>query len=256
MRACREAGARKREHTMNTATVPLVETHAHLDILESIVELQIREGVRYALLIDRQWKRALATVRAHPQRTGALLHFNPRADSLSELEKTIRANPGVVQGIKLHPSMDRYEVSARELDDVFAVAEGCGVLVASHTDAQSPAGRFRPIMDRRPTLRFIAYHACPGPEAFELVNAFANVYIDTSFTAWGRAFQQQALAAIGKDRILFGIDSPLGFPCANGAYGPHYRDAAREVAEFYDSDSEVCEAVFHRNAARLLNMAF
>jgi predicted TIM-barrel fold metal-dependent hydrolase len=234
--------------------MPLIEVHAHLDILDTIVELQVREKLTYALLIDRDWKRAVRTVRANAAHTGALLHYNPGGDSLAELEKTVAANPGVVRGIKLHPSMDNYDIAPAVLSDVFAVAQRHNVLVASHTDARSPAGKFEPIMARYPDLTFIAYHAYPGPEAFALVNKYPNTYIDTSFTAWGKAFQQEALAAVGKDRILFGIDSPLGFPQKDGVYGLHYRDAAREVAAFYDNDPDVCEAVFSRNAMRILGV--
>jgi predicted TIM-barrel fold metal-dependent hydrolase len=239
---------------VDIASIPLIEVHAHLDILDTIVELQLREQLTYALLIDRDWQRAIRTVRAHPKTTGALLHFSPGADSLAELERTIAAHAGTVQGVKLHPSMDHYAVDVSLLDGVFTVAEQAGVLVASHTDPQSPAGRFEPLMAKHPDLRFIAYHANPGPEAFALVKSYPNVYIDTSFTAWGKSFQQQALAAVGRDRILFGIDSPLGFPQTDGVYGLHYRDAAQEVAGFYDNDPAVCDAVLHGNAERLLGL--
>jgi predicted TIM-barrel fold metal-dependent hydrolase len=239
---------------MDIATMPLIEVHAHLDILDSIVGLQVREKLTYALLLDRDWERVIRTVKAHPGRTGALLHYNPASNTLPKLEQAIRANPGVVRGIKLHPSADNYDISVATLGGVFDVALRCSVLVASHTDPRSPAGSFEPLMAAHPQLTFIAYHANPGPDAFALVKRYRNVYIDTSFTAWGRQFQQQALKTIGRERILFGIDSPLGFPQKDGVYGLHYRDAAREVAAFYDNDPVVVEAVMFRNAARLLGL--
>ncbi len=161
-----------------------------------------------------------------------------------------------MKGIKLHPSMDHYEIGVDVLDEVFAIAERRNVLVASHTDASCPAGTFGPVMKVHPEATLILYHAHPGPEAFAVVNSHPNVYIDVSYLAWGKAFQQQALAAVGRDRILFGIDPPLGFPQKDGVYGLHYRDAAREVAEFYDNDPEVVEAVLHRNAERMLGLSF
>ena len=80
------------------------------------------------------------------------------------------------------------------------------------------------------------------------------MYLDVSFTAWGKDFQQKALKAVGKDKILFGIDSPLGFPTDTDSLLPHFRQAAKEVAAFYNFDRETVESVFYKNAIRLLNL--
>jgi len=236
------------------STIPLIETHCHTGWESNIIELQKTENLRYALLIDDNWPRVIALARKDLAHRGALLALNPTKQSIDELRKVIMDNRDAVKGIKLNPSADAYTADMTTLDSVFALANEMGVILVTHTDASSPAGRFGPVLAKHPRTTLILYHACPMDEAFALVKKYHNVYIDVSFTAFNKDLQQAALKQTGRKKIVFGIDSPLGFPQKDGRCLPHYRDAAAEVGAFYGHDKDVVEHVLYRNAMHMLKL--
>jgi predicted TIM-barrel fold metal-dependent hydrolase len=236
------------------ATMPIIETHCHVGWVTNIVELQQTEKLRYALLIDGDWARVIALVREDLEHRGALLAYNPTKQSTEDLRQAISANKDAVKGIKLNPSADNYKPGLEALDSVFALANETGVIVVTHTDSSTRSGLFGPVLEKYPRTTLILYHACPMDEAFALVNKYRNAYIDVSFTAFNKELQQAALKQIGRKKIVFGIDSPLGFPEKDGRCLPHYRDAAREVGAFYGDDKDVVEHVLYKNAMRILKL--
>lgn len=243
-------------------TLPLIETHCHVGItgkasFENLKDLQEEENIAYALIIGKDINGIINNCSKYPEETGALLWINP-GDTINykNLLTTISKNSNVVKGIKLHPNVDHYLVSSELLDSVFWLVNKKDILLVSHTSDTkwSKAEMFAPLMQKYPNTKFILYHATPLDDCIKLVNKYSNVFIDVSYTAWGKEIQQKALAEMGKEKILFGIDSPLGFKTENDKFLPHYRDAAREVAGFYDFDRDVVEHVLYKNAAKLLGV--
>ena len=241
--------------------MPLIDVHCHGSLggklafqINDLVAVQRQEHMRYVLMIIHNTPVEIAAVRQNKDMLGALLWVDPKEkDYLAKLEQFARENRDILRGFKLHPTGAAFDIKPELLDGLFALANREHLIIVTHTDnGRSKAGQYRPLLDKYPDTRLILYHSSPAAEAFELANTFPNVYIDVSFLAWGKTFQQAALRAIGSKKILFGIDSPLAFPMQDGKPGPHYRAAAMEVAAFYDNDREVVQDVFYRNAERLL----
>ena len=237
--------------------LPAIEMHSHITDAAGIA-LMRRERLRYALIMDTDNHAAMEAARANADLLGALVWLNPaKAGWMDEATRYLAAYPDVLKGFKLHPDGDHYRASLDVLGPLFELANRYGLMIQSHTSDQSGncnAGLFAPIMQAYPKTTFIAIHGCPAEEAFALVNAFANVYIDTSYTAWGAGYQKRALVAAGQQRIVMGLDSPLGFPSKDGKVEPHFRDAIREICGFYDDDPDVAECVMYGNARRILGL--
>lgn len=237
--------------------LPAIEMHSHI-IDPAGIALMRQERLSYALIMHPDNCAAMEAARQNRDLLGALAWLNPTKPGWrDEAVRLLAQYPDMFKGFKIHPDMDHFQVSLDLLAPMFELANKHGLMIQSHTNDQSGncrAGLFAPIMEAFPETMFLAIHGCPGEEAFALVKAYANVYIDTSYTAWGRAYQQRALAAVGKERIVMGLDSPLGFPEREKRIQPHFRDAIREICAFYDNDPEVAEHVMHRNARRILGL--
>ena len=254
---------------MDFEKVKIIETHCHVDVeidghyvdAESMIDLQRQEGLSYSLLIGGKGNRDLVErVKSHQDVAGVLLFIDPRKENaVREIEELAEAFPDVVKGVKLMPLRSNYMISTPLLRDVFACAIEHNLTIVTHTEADgsAEAGRYKDIMRLFPHARLVLYHACPADEAFALVNAHEHVFIDTSYFAWGRSVQNLAMREIGKERIVFGIDSPYGFPIVNGTLQPHYRAAVKDLYGFYDHDDDVLEHVLFKNAVQLfgLNLA-
>lgn len=243
--------------------MPLIESHSHgsltgkdLPTITDLIALQRRERLNYVVMIIEDKPEQVAAVRENKDFMCAMLWVNPLKEGwLENAERFTRENRDILRGYKLHPSIHHFDVKPELLDGLFALANREHLFIVTHTDnGPSKAGQYRPLLEKYPATKLILYHASPAQEAFALVKAFPNVYVDVSYLAWGKPFQQEALRAVGKEKILYGIDSPLGFQNKDGVLLPHYRDAAAEVAAFYDNDRDVVERVFYRNAARLFEL--
>jgi len=247
--------------TTDIETMPLIDVHCHAEMpgihnTDNTLKLILEEKLDYVLILCTKYDEVINKVKPYKDKIGVMLYFVPEIkERYKILDSLTLANRGIVKGYKLHPSTYQHEISVNLLDSLFMMANKYDLLIVTHTDsAWSQASKYKPLLEKYPDTKLILYHAAPASEAFELVNKYKNVYIDVSFTAWGKDFQQKALHAIGKDKILFGIDSPLGFPADSNGLKPHYRQAAKEVAAFYDFDKEICEAVFYKNAAKLIGI--
>jgi len=247
-------------------TGPLIETHCHIDgrdgsvFAEEMLALQALENLQYALLLggrDQNFRAAAEMLLPFQDRAGLMLFIHPDKHAAEELKPLLAEYPQLIRGFKLHPSGMGFRADLETLDWLFALANETDLLVVSHTDKSenSQAGLFRPLMERYPQTKLVLCHAFPFEQALDVASSFKNVYIDTSYTAWNAEFQRRALRELGKEKILFGIDSPWGFPKdEDGRYLPHYRAAATEVAAFFNNDPDVVAHVMYKNAARLLNV--
>jgi predicted TIM-barrel fold metal-dependent hydrolase len=254
---------------MNIETVKIIETHCHVEVeiegmffdTDTVIALQKRERLTYALLIDLYGnanRKLVERVKTDKKTNGVLLFYDPRKEgSLKEVVELAEAAPDIVKGVKLFPKRETYPVSTAMLKDIFACAVEHDLVVVSHTESGgAEAGRFRDLMRLFPQAKLILYHAHPAEEAFAVVNANEHVFVDTSAHAWGRDTQSRALREIGKERIVYGIDSPYGFPVDHGVVQPHYRCAAKDLASFYDNDDDVIEHVLWKNASALFGLNF
>jgi predicted TIM-barrel fold metal-dependent hydrolase len=235
--------------------IPLVEMHGHISTDQGM-DLVRQERLSYILIMSQPYQ--LPWIAKYGDWAGACVWLNPTdRDHLEIAEKALKEYPQIVKGFKLHPPSARYRVSYDLLAGLFELANAKGLMIQSHTEREwCNAALFQPLMAKVPQTTLLLIHGYPADETFALVNAYPNVYVDNSYTAWGEKYQQAALKAIGRRKIVYGIDSPEGFPTGGGRVLPHYRQAAREIAAFYRQDLDVISHVFYRNAERILTMTF
>lgn len=85
-----------------------------------------------------------------------------------------------------------------------------------------------------------------------LVKDYSNVYVDISYTSFNKYWQREILKEVGADKILFGIDTPLGWPKdSKGITQKHYRNVIDTIAPWYYSDKKIMEKILYKNARRL-----
>jgi predicted TIM-barrel fold metal-dependent hydrolase len=235
-------------------TVPAIEIHSHIHTEQGIA-LMREEHLSYALLMAPDTP-TFELARKHKDIIGTLAFLNPtQPDYLDKGKSAFDVYADVVKGFKIHPENDGFPVKFDLLAGLFALANERECIIQTHTGSRSNAALFKPLLKAFPKTKLILLHGYPAEEAFDLVNSFSNVYIDTSASAWGKRYQSKALKAIGKEKIMMGLDSPLGFHRKNGMILPHFRDAIREIASFYDNDADVLEDVLYKNAAKLLGIS-
>ncbi len=246
--------------------IPFVETHCHLDwefaeaevTPASLMDLCDEENATYSLLIGADPDTQIEAIRERKERFGYLLW--PRPKDLrwwAGYEQILLDNRDVIRGIKLHPHYDRYFAGLDLLEDVFASACNHDFVIATHTmdDPTSRAEQFRPMLEKHPRTKLILYHATPFDDALALMKEFPNVYMDISAGAFGEQAMLKALDVVGQKKILFGVDTPLGFPVRDGKYQHHLRDVIeKEIALWVDYDENILRDILYRNAAKLLNL--
>lgn len=248
---------------MDLDRMSLIDVHSHADGISSgleatpeiILDLMQEESLTYGLLMGRDHEALIRKVKPHSARAGALLWVVPNEQNhYPGLEKMIEENLDVVKGFKFHPTSYNHPISDKTMGYFFVLADRYDLIIVTHTDIHSRSGSVEPLLRHFPQTRLILYHAAPLDEACRVMKNYPNVCIDTSYTAFDREVIQTAIREAGKERVLFGIDAPLGFEIRDGQFLPHYRDAAREVAAFVDHDEDLVEHIMYRNARRFLKL--
>lgn len=240
--------------------IKIVETHCHIDWegddkMEELVALQRDENLSYVFQISKNFEALLSLVRQNKDFCTAVPWVMPTHENyLEEFDSVYKNNKELIKAIKIHPSMDSFEISIDLLKPLFNYANENDLVIVTHTDNKAKSSFFNPLMELYPQTKLVLYHASPWQEALDLISLYPNVYMDMSYLAWNKEFQQMAVKTVGKEKILFGIDSPIGFKTEKGKLLPHYREAAIEIADFYDNDKDVVEHIFYKNAERLFNL--
>lgn len=250
-----------------TDTLPLIDCHAHADLvlrgrpttLPQMLELFRSESIEYGLLLGRYPEQQIPLLKEHSDYAGFLIWTKPGAPGWFErVEAQILGNPKLVRGVKLHPSMDGYKAGVDGLEPLFASAQEHGFLVVTHTDASeySHCDNFRPLLKKYPNVCLGLYHSWPLEAALSLLKDYPQTWVDTSFTACDGVVQRRIVEAVGKERVLMGLDAPLGFPLLEDGFAPHYRAFMREdLCAWFDEDRAIIEAIAFRNARRLLGIS-
>ena len=240
--------------------IKLIETHCHIDWegedkMVELVALQREENLSFVLQISKNFEALIELVKHNKDFCTAVPWVVPsNKNYLEELDSVYQNNKELIKAIKIHPSIDGFEISVDLLKPLFEYANKHNLVIVTHTDNKAKSSYFISLMELYPQTKLVLYHASPWQEALDLISSYPNVYMDMSYLAWDKEFQQKAVKTVGKERILFGIDSPLGFKTKDGELQPHYREAAIEVADFYNNDKDIIEHIFYKNAEKLFGI--
>ncbi|HUS47031.1 MAG TPA: amidohydrolase family protein [Phycisphaerae bacterium] len=126
-------------------------------------------------------------------------------------------------GIKLHPMYQGFAADDPRLDELYAAAAECGLMVQSHcgrdigfpaNDDRASPRRFRRVIERFPKLRLLCTHM-GGWQAWDEVEKHligTGVYMETSFSLGPRGCQAERIASMirrhGAGRVMLGSDWP------------------------------------------------
>lgn len=111
------------------------------------------------------------------------------------------------KALKIHPDAVRF--STKQLHTICGTAEKLHLPLMIHTGGNewSRAGIYETFVRQYPLVTFVLCHARPAEEAFPLLNAYSNVWIDTAFLPFEDL--KKRITTDNENRILFGTDYPV-----------------------------------------------
>lgn len=162
---------------------------------------------------------AIATKNTYP-RLYTLGSIHPDSENIESEAK--RMKEAGIRGIKIHPDYISTFIDDPKMDRVYAACVANDLFVASHSgwDFVSPdvihctPERIVNVLDRFPTLRFVAVHMGANTlwdDTERLLIGRKNLWIDTSLASPFKLDKKQAermLLGHDPDHILFGSDFP------------------------------------------------
>lgn len=218
-------------------------------------------------IVGRMHRRNLWTCRVAAENPGLIplisvdLLQSPE-EMVEEIERMVKDHGA--KGVKLHPVANRFYPQDRRLWPAYEQAEKMNLPILFHAGTADIAGykefdysrpaNFQEVAREFPQLKIILAHMGKGffEEALEVVQKFANIYLDTSAIITGlesdqRYFRDQEIVefirAIGVPRVLFGSDWPWFDPL----------QSVEKIQRLPLNDQER-QMILRENAARVYNV--
>ncbi len=199
------------------------------DVDDTVRNLQVNmeeHGVRRAVVSSFEglcynWPHAnralLGLQHAHADVFYAFVSVHPHSEqAASHLREA--ASAGGACGLKLHPTIQRFDPLCREVQELMELCEELAVPVLFHSGTKhwesSPDALSR-LAEAHPRVTFIFAHmggASPHRMA-ERVRKLENVYLETSTAGVAFDSLRRVVKTIGAERVLYGSD----FPCSSMA---------------------------------------
>ena len=157
-----------------------------------------------------------------------------------------------LKGIKIHPDIQRVDIDDKRLMELYEIIEGRLPLYLHMGDDReeyrfSATEKLARIKKRFPNLEVVAAHM-GGYTAWDkigLITDFDKMWFDTSSTTWVIEAKRSAeiIKALGEDRVMFGTDYPVAYPC-------------EELERFMqiELDEKTRADILYNNAARFLEL--
>ena len=160
-----------------------------------------------------KWSQAIASPRIVP-----LPSIHPKdSDPVGQAHRVAEAG---LRGIKLHPYYQDFNVDDEALFPLYRALDKLGLFMVCHTgfdfafprDRRADPLRILRVLDRAPSLRFIATHMGAWDDWDEvekhLLGKPITMDISLSLELLGQERARAMLSAHPADRIVFGTDSP------------------------------------------------
>lgn len=182
---------------------------SHLDATEFGEE---DERVR---LIDQMTalKEGLDFCKEHEGRFYLLAWIRPNFETPSkEFCDLIKKNLKYIKGLKMHPYCSRMRIDDPKVEPYLSLAEELHLPILVHTaiDDYSSILHLEAAAKKHPNLTFIAAHMELYTDhdcTIEVMKRNPNIYCDTAWVEMKDA--ARAIEEVGKERVLFGSDTPL-----------------------------------------------
>lgn len=187
--------------------------------------------------------------RRYPDKIFPTVYVNPL-----EKEKCIRILRHYIEdegfrGIKMNPLKSAFVADDEVVDPVMELAEQYDVPVFIHSGhpPYSLPWSIAFLAERHPKVRTVMIHMGHGhgvyiDAALKMARRYPNLYLEMSGMPMGCKIKE-AYDTVGKDRIMFGIDTPFHHPTV-------------EIQKVLTSglDEEGIQDVFYRNAKKFLGI--
>lgn len=153
------------------------------------------------------------------------------------------------KGIKLNPLKNAFVADDTIVDPIMEKAEEYGIPVFIHSGhpPYSLPWSIALLAERHPNVKTVMIHMGHGhgvyiDAALKMARRYSNIYLEMSGMPMGCKIKE-AYDTVGKDRIMFGIDSPFHHPTV-------------EIQKVLTSglDQKGIEDVFYNNAAKFLGI--
>lgn len=213
--------------------VAVIDAHAHLgpyslffipdSSAESMVRVMDRCGVDRTILSSHQAIQHDARAGNHmtaeavarfPDRLAGYLVVNPWQDPVAELEHW--AGDERFVGIKVHPSLHDYRITAPRYRPVWEFAADAGIPVLTHTTTHHHCDDpklLAEVAEQNPDVPFLAGHTGLTRDGFDDAIAIAqrlpNVLLELCGSFMHGDEITRAVAAIGSRQVVFGSDFPF-----------------------------------------------
>ncbi|MDI6826030.1 MAG: amidohydrolase family protein [Candidatus Aenigmarchaeota archaeon] len=148
-----------------------------------------------------------------------------------------------VRGVKLHSVFDGYYPSPKFLKDIIELSVKLNIPVLFHSlwGDLGDVKHIEKVAESFPRAKIVIAHLKESG-CIDVAKKLDNVYIDTSYCPHPRGIEQ-AVKAIGAERILFGSDFPFNDPVV--------QKMMIERAKIKERDKQV---ILGGNAIKLLNL--
>lgn len=186
------------------------------------------------------------SVELYPDRFIGFMTLHPESENLKE-----EFNWGIehgLQGVKLHPDFQEFDLNSEKAKEIYKLAEGkCPVLIhmGDYRTQYSKAEKLAPLFDEFPKLDIIAAHF-GGYSEWENAAAYLSLtraYVDTSSSLFELSPKKvrELINIYTPERVIFGTDYPMW-------------DACDEMRRWEDIPltEEERELIFHKNLENLL----
>lgn len=150
------------------------------------------------------------------------------------------------KAIKIHPDAVRFTEKELELVRLAAIDMFVPLMIHTGADECCNAGRFESLIEScyKVGETVILCHARPADEAFDLLDKYANVWIDTAYLPLGEL--QSRLNPRNERKILFGSDFPTD------RWFPHLGDESDWYRKQTETISQFSEIIMGGNFERLM----
>src|SRR5574344_520385 len=182
-------------------------------------------------------KDSIKFARDNPMHIGVLLWCRPLKEGLTEeIENMVLENRDVIYGLKFHPYYSLMPITDDRMKPYLEFAKKYHLLVLVHTatNENSSILHLEKVAKLYPTVIFVAAHLemlSDHKEAIRIVKENDNIYADTAWVPL--ADTKELIKACGKNKIMFGTDSPIDLAKTldNPIYKEYYAKGERVLGK-------------------------
>ncbi len=198
----------------------------HDGTLQRMLDLDAQAGITHALVcsVAVAWEKAsrindfiASCAAAHPTLYGFATIHPGHPHIAEEIDRAISLG---LQGVKLHPDFQHFNIDDEKAFPIYEAVEGRVPLLVHTGDRRyefSRPERMARVLDRFPRMQAVCAHLggwSVWEDAHKVLAGRPNVWVDTSSSLYAVPVDRarEIILHYGVDRVLFGTDYPMWTP--------------------------------------------